>query len=123
MWLERFLSLIDRTAVGAFVAKRHELLERTDPDRIYVENIRSFFGFPFPVAKALCELAVREGLFVRRVGLLCPNDPCRRLILALSPDEAVPATVNCQVCEVDERDPHEFPADALTHIVFYRLKD
>lgn len=123
MWLERFLSLIDSTAVGRLVARQADVLEATDPDRIYVENIRSFFGFPTPVARGLCELAVRRGLFLRRIGLLCPNEDCQRLVRSFAPDEVLPDELTCKTCEIDEKEVSTFPAGDMIKLEFYKLND
>src|SRR6476620_3245869 len=80
MLLEKFSDIIDHSSIGVAVAKRRELIENTDPRRIYVENIRSFFGIPRATARYLCEIAVRQGVFEKRVGYLCGNDDCKRLL-------------------------------------------
>ena len=121
MSLQRFLSLIDKTPIGAFVDRQQELLEQTDPDRIYVENIRAFFGIPFNVARALCDLAVREHIFVRKIGLSCPTD--HRILLVVDSESEIPAKVRCEVCEANERDQYEYNGAELERVVFYKLND
>ena len=120
MSLEKFLNIIDRTAVGAAVERRKELIEKTDPKRIYVENIRSFFHFPRWLAKALLELAVRQGALEKRVGIICPNDD--RLIADFAPGEE-PADIHCIVCEMKGEDQSTFDLPRCKKMEFYRTKD
>ena len=103
------------------LSRKEELVEQLDPDRIYVENVRSFFGIPFAAARFLCELAVRDGVFVRRLGVMCPN--CDRIILSVRSDDEIPSRLLCEVCEMNEREPYEFNRSELKTLVFYRLND
>jgi hypothetical protein len=121
MLLQRFLNLIDDTAIGRFVARKEELIDQLDPDRIYIENVRSFFGLPFSAARLLCEQAVRERLFLRRLGVLCPT--CNRILLVVSSPDEIPKTVRCELCEMGDREPHEFDRSDLRTIEFYKLND
>ncbi|HRD40962.1 MAG TPA: hypothetical protein PLC65_20200, partial [Bacteroidia bacterium] len=61
MSLIKLYQIIDRSFIGKFVERKLSIIENTDPERIYVENIRSFYNMPSFAAKTLCELAVREG--------------------------------------------------------------
>lgn len=122
MWLKRFFQIIDDSPVGAFVEKRRKLLEYTgEPNRIYVENVRSFFGVSTFVAKALCDLAVRRGLFERCSGILCPHDE-RILFESCDPDSALPETVTCSVCEALEIEPNAFSSRECRELSFYRVR-
>lgn len=119
MLLQRFLNLIDHSAIGRFVARKEELIEQLDPSRIYVENVRSFFGVPSSIAQAWCELAVREGIFARRFGVLCPQ--CQRLILTVEHEDQIPDKIVCEVCERNECDRYEFARSEVATLVFYKL--
>ena len=122
MSLEKFWSLIDRSKIGEIVESRRLLLSRTDPDRIYVENIRSFFSIPKSWASFFCELAVREGVFGKKVGVLCGNDDCRRIILTVDDSADAPATLVCEVCEaLDVPAEGTFETKNLDQISFYHL--
>jgi hypothetical protein len=121
MFLERFSEIIDRSRIGASVAKRRELIKRTDPRRIYPENIRSFFHIPRRLAIWLCELAVLEGLFEKRIGFLCPNEDCHRMLVDRDREDLSENELTCEQCEALERDRHVFPPVDCRKIVFYRL--
>ena len=123
MSLKKFLDLIDRSPVGRVVERRAQLLEKTDPDRIFMENIRSFFHLPVSMAQFLCNQAVREGVFIRRIGYLCPNDDRHKLIFSIDDGEEVPERVICEVCQMRERFPSEFKVDTLPKFEFYKIND
>lgn len=110
---------IDASWIGSAVERRVRLLDRTDPENIYVENIRSFFNMPFKVARFFCELAVREGVFTKRVGYLCPRH--KNIIAYASPDATLPATVICRVCEAEGEEEYEFSPKALQTIEVYSV--
>jgi len=90
----------------------------TDPDRIYIENVRSFFKLPKRVAWMLCEMAVKEGYFKKEVALTCPN--CGRVIKSSSKINNT-QIINCSNCEVNEEDVFEFNEGDLNKIEYYKL--
>lgn len=121
MWLERFFQLIDRSPLGTAVEKRRRLLEYTgEPARIYVENVRSFFGVSHRVAQKMCDLAVRQGLFERCLAFLCPRDE-RVIFEACGPDAAAPSHLMCEVCEALE-EPSDFESTQCRRMPYYRLR-
>jgi len=119
MWYEKFLSIIDASWIGRAVDRRLELIDRTDPDNIYIENIRSFFGMPFKVARFFCDVAVREGVFDRRIGYLCPQD--KNIIHYRRRGDTLPSEVTCLVCEAEGADNFEFDPETLQVIDVYSL--
>lgn len=118
MWLERFSRLIDQSALGAAVESRKRILEETDPHHIYVEKVRQFFGIPTSIAKALCELAVREGLFIRCEGIRCPEHD--QIVKEVCGDESPPENIHCDVCEDLGLEP-DYPLAKCKRITFYRV--
>jgi len=122
MWFERFWQLIDRSAIGKAVEKRRRLLHYTgEPQRIYIENVRSFFGVSYRIAKGLCELGVREGLLDRCEAVLCPHDQRVLLDLCAGDDEGS-FEITCKVCEGLEIEPSSFAVQDCKRLVFYRLR-
>ena len=119
MLLEKFSEIIDRSGIGAAISDRQRMIEQTNPNRIYVENVRSFFHIPSSVAKGLLDLAVRSGELEKRVGVLCPN--CERMI-ADAESGYEPDQVSCNICEVNGEEHSCFPLDACQKIEFYRVR-
>lgn len=123
MSFEKFLNLIDRTPIGAVVDKKLDITEKTDPDRIYIENIREFYNLPYVAAKTLCELAVREHIFRKKIGVICPNDECRRIIKSYDIAEEQDETITCIPCQLRESEEYSFNTKELETIIFYQLQD
>jgi len=121
MLFERFLNLIDRTPLGAIIDKKLDLAEKTDPNRIYVESIREFYNLPYVAAKTLCELAVREHIFRKKIGVICPNDG--RIIKSYDVGEKQDETITCTQCLLRESEEYSFSTKELDKKVFYQLQD
>jgi hypothetical protein len=117
----RFLEIIDKSFVGRLIQNRLNILEHIDPDRIYVENVRAFYGLPFFAAKFLCELAVREGILAKRFAVECPNEG--RLILSVSNKAELPQIVKCRNCELLEETRYEFDLNSCHIVEYYTLVD
>jgi hypothetical protein len=122
MSFEKFLNLIDRTPFGAIVDKKRDIVEKTNPDRIYVENIREFYNLPYVAAKTLCEIAVRERIFKKKIGVICPNDECKRIIKSYDIDEDQDEILTCIPCSLREEEKYSFNTKELDKIIFYQLQ-
>lgn len=91
-------------------------LARLNPEKIYVENVRSVLDISTWRAKEICETAVRQGFFQKRVEVLCPDG----VVAASAPsEEQLPPTVICW----SEFEEVEVPTEHLRKNVFYRLVD
>jgi len=123
MLFEKFLNLIDRTPIGAIIDRKLDIIEKTDPDRIYVENIRTYYNLPYIAAQTLCEMAVKEHIFKKRIGLICPNDGCKRIIKTYDVEEKQDETVTCLQCELRESEQYCFDTNELEKEIFYQLQD
>ena len=119
MWLHKFFQIIDNSFVGRFIDKRLDLIGATNPDRIYVENIRSFYNLTTPIAKTFCEMAVKENLFKKRFGVECPK--CGKLIEHYASELDIPENIVCDTCQLLEEDNHNFKKSEIVEIVFYQL--
>ena len=119
MSLVRFFDAVDKTFIGRFVEGKAEQIRETDPNRIFVENVRSFFGITTPLARALCELAVKEGVFERQVAAICPKD--FQIIATYTSKKEIPIPLKCTTCELNEEEKYEFNADELRFETYYKL--
>ncbi len=119
MWLEKFLQIIDKSFIGRFIDNRLDVITSTNPDRIYVENIRSFYRLNASAAKSLCEMAVKENLFKKRIGVECPT--CNKIINQYDSEREIPEKIICDTCLMLEHDKHEFKKSEISKIEFYQL--
>jgi hypothetical protein len=94
-----------------------ELME-SQPDKLFVENVRAFFDVPKENAEYLCEQAVKAGLLTKKTGLSCPND--QRIIAVLDEEVPLPESVSCEVCEDLEREQTTFNTSDLNRVLFYQ---
>lgn len=122
MSLMKFFQIIDNSFIGKYIDKRLDLIASTDPERIYVENIRSFYNISTPVAKIFCEMATKESFFEKYFAVQCPNDSCERIIVDFKTKQDIPDTVECEQCHLLEKDKYEFKKTELNIIEFYKLK-
>jgi hypothetical protein len=116
----RFLETIDNPLLRRFINGRIDVLSRLDPNRIYIENVRSLYGIPTPIAKLLCEMAVRQGLFEKRVSVECPNEG--RVLTTAASEKELPQTIYCENCEALEKEKYEFALNECRIVKYYKLK-
>lgn len=103
-----------------FLKHKAEIIENTDPNRIFVENVRSFFNVPTSVARVFCEMAVKEKYFRKKIAIRCPNDCCGRIIKSVDKiDEN--EIVTCFVCEQNEEEQSTFNMKEVKLDIFYQL--
>lgn len=89
-----------------------------DTQHIYVENVRSLLGTNTWVARQICETAVRQGLFIKRIQVLCPDGA---VAVTVDNEKAVPEEVQCWR-EVDgELEPKMERTARLNRLEFYQL--
>jgi hypothetical protein len=115
----RFFEITDNSIVGRIVNGRASVLKDIDPDRIYVEKIRAFFGLSFPVAKFFCEMAVKQGFFTKHIGVECPNEG--RLIKTFASGAELPEVIECLNCEVAGNERYVFETQDCAKVEFYKL--
>jgi hypothetical protein len=116
--LTKFFDSIARFFPGDPFHGRGKELARLNPEKFYVENVRNALGISTRRAQRICDIAVRQGLFERRVEVLCPDD----VVAASARAEAeLPERVRCW----DEREEVELEIETakLRKVIFYRLLD
>ena len=94
-------------------------IKEINPQKIYVENVRSLFKVPRTVAKLMCEMAVVDKLFIKKIGILCPN--CKSIIGVYDKSQEIPSEITCSICELDEHESFHFHSSELEKIEFYQL--
>src|SRR5205823_908851 len=91
MWLTKLLDIISHVVPLNPISGIEELITRLNPDKIYVENVRSLLGVPHRLAVTVCETAVRQGFFSRGVEVLCPDGT---VAASAEREEELPSSVN-----------------------------
>ena len=94
-----------------------EALESLDSRRIYVENVRAICRVSHDTAQRLLDIGVKEGSFVRHVGLLCPYES--HIVESFRSDDTIPDSVYCFNCEADGRDDSMHPTKKMRRQSFY----
>jgi hypothetical protein len=107
--------------LSRIINNKAELLSHIDPERIYVENVRSFFNIQHQVARFFCEMAVKQKFFEKKYGIVCPNDDCHRIITSINKISELPTEIKCEHCELMERDNYIFKPLEADLILYYKL--
>lgn len=97
-----------------------DLLSQLDPDKIYVENVRSVLDVSHRTAQAICETATRRGLFKRQVEVMCPDGSVAAIAEA---EDALPETVRCVVEQDGQPEEEEISTSTLHKSIFYKLNE
>jgi hypothetical protein len=95
-------------------------LSELDPQKIYIENVRSLLGVSYDRAHKICEAAVRQGFFTRGIEVLCPNGD---VAVAVEGDAPLPATVLCWEQADDGPEQIERPTSGLRKLPYYKLNE
>lgn len=100
-------------------SSRVEELAHLDPHRIYIENVRSVLGVSTAEAIAICENAVRQGLFEKGIEVRCPDGG---VAASAKTEQELPPTVYCWVDEDGHVGEVERSTADLAKAPFYVLK-
>jgi|SRR5580692_253945 hypothetical protein len=119
--LEKLFQIISAVIPAPTISEKEaEMLSRLDPDKFYVENVRSILNVSYEAAVRICETAVRQGVFERRVEVLCPDGA----VATSAENEAdLPEMVRCWHEEDGLVEPEELLTKTLEKTVFYRLHE
>jgi hypothetical protein len=117
MLFERFFRTISGTlSPSAFL--NMDALSELNPEKIYVENVRSILRVPHGIAVRVCELAVRQGAFQKFVAVECPDGSEG----AEAENEwDLPETVKCFADEGGFLHEVSIPTKTLNKVTFYRM--
>lgn len=96
-------------------------ISELNPEKIYVENVRSFLHIPSTLAKFICEMAVVDNVFQSKIGIVCPNTDCRRIIKSYNKLTDIPNEIECEICEHTEHEHFIFNTEKLEKIKYYKL--
>jgi hypothetical protein len=120
MLLAKFLATISKIVPGDVLSGKEDAIASLNPDKFYVEDVRSVLGVSNPRATQICESAVRQGLFRRGIQIMCPDGS----VAASADSEAgLPPTVHCWEDEGGHLEEVEKPTVSLSKLIFYSLND
>ncbi|MDQ6531174.1 hypothetical protein [Flavobacterium sp. LHD-85] len=102
-----------------FFDKKASIIEETNPDNISVENVRSFFNISTRLARLICKLAVRQGIFKRKFAVECKNESCG-VINVYDTIEEIPEHINCLTCEIEGLNDFSFKTSELNIVEYYQ---
>lgn len=119
--LKKLFQIISNVIPAPALSEKEALeLARLNPEKFYIENVRSILGVSYSSAKHICETAVRQGVFERRIEVRCPDGS----VAASAESEAgLPQTVRCVHQEDQHFEEEELPVRDLEKVTFYRLND
>ena len=120
MSLTKFLSTISKLFPPPSLSGKEAELSRLDPNKIYVENVRSVLEVTTKEAERICETAARKGIFDRRVEVLCPDGV---VAASAESESALPTEVPCWTEHDGQLEEVELPVNALRKRVYYRLHE
>ena len=98
--------------------KEAKLLSTLNPEKFYIENVRSIMDISYASALRICEAAVRQGLFIRGVEVKCPDGA---VAAAADKETELPEIVRCWHLEDGHYEPEELATRDLEKSTFYRL--
>src|SRR5713101_5194201 len=118
-FLNRILQIISDLIPGNPIEGHEEALARLNPDKIYLENVRSVLGVSTKKALQICDTAVRQGFFRQWIEVRCPDD----VVAATAETESqLPEKVRCWQDHNGEHEQVEFYTRQLTKVAFYSLR-
>ena len=117
----RFLETISSMFPSGLTGKKTKQLLALNPNKIYVENVRSILGVSHGEAVRILETAVRQGAFKKLVEIQCPDGT---VVASAEKEEDLPHTVHCWK-EDDEGNLEEgyLDSQSLRKNTFYRVNE
>jgi hypothetical protein len=119
MLFQRFFETISEVLPDRLLGDM-DALARLNPEKFYVENVRSVLGVSTVTAQRICDTAVRQGVFRRFVEVVCPDGS---VAASADHEESLPEMVRCWSEKDGQYEETMLPTHELRKAVFYRLND
>ena len=116
--LAKFFDVISRLSPGDPLDGKEEALTQLNPQKIYLENVRSLLGVSARAAQQVCDSAVRRGVFQKRVEVVCPDGS---VAASAEVESALPEKVKCLVEEDGGFHYEEHHTKSLRKCTFYQF--
>lgn len=118
MLFEKFLNIMARHLPGKRLSA--EALFQLNPDKIYVENVRSLLDVSHSNALEILEDGLKQGLLRSGIEVRCPDGS---VAATAEVESGLPITVFCTGDEDGHPTEIEIATDSLQKVKFYRLND
>lgn len=118
MWFTKFLDTMSRFLPVSIPNSTLENLAKLNPNKFYVENVRSLMNVSTEKAKSLCDTAVRQGFFSTGLEIICPDGTVAK---SIESGENIPETVICYLEAGNSYEEVELETNELERNTYYRL--
>jgi len=118
MSLRQFLSAIAEKLRIDPLAGKEAAIAKLNPEKIYLENVRSALGVSTLQAKLYCDTAVRRGVFRKRVEVVCPDGS---VAISASDEAELPELVTCWQEDGGGFTQVEYATRNLRKVSFYQM--
>jgi hypothetical protein len=116
--LLRFLDTMAKRFPAKAVSR--EALEQLNPDKIYVENVRSLLNISHSNAVQILDDGLNQGWLLSGIEVRCPDGSVAAIA---DSEDSLPQTVFCTQEEGGHPEEVELPTQSLQKVKFYRLND
>jgi hypothetical protein len=117
---QKFFETISRLLPERALIGNPEALADLNPNKIYLENIRSVLGVSSRSAQRICDTAVRQGVFRKYVEVVRPDGAG---VVAAESENELPEFVRYWKEEGGNYEELSIPTREHSKTVFYRLND
>lgn len=119
MWFKKFLNIIADALPPKPSPNLLDNLTKLDPNKFYVENVRSILNVNYKRAIEVCQTGVQQGIFQECIEVLCPDGTVAKTAVS---EAELPETVPC-VEEVDgDYVEREYGIEELKKSTYYRFR-
>src|SRR5690242_18041624 len=119
--LKRLFQIISNSVPAPALSESEaELLTRLNPDKFYVENVRSILNTSYSNALRILETGVRQGVFLKGIEVRCPDGA---VAVTAEKETDLPKQVRCWIQHDGHLEPEMLPTENLEKAFYYRLNE
>jgi hypothetical protein len=118
MYFTKLLNIMNDLFPVSIPQKTLENLSKLNPNKFYLENVRSIMDVSYDKAKSLCEIAVRQGYFTCGIEILCPDGSVAK---SIEQGQDLPEKVNCLLLVEGGYEDVELNVTELERNTYYKL--
>ena len=118
MLFTKLLDIMNKYFATDTTPDLYENLSKLNPEKFYLENVRSIVGVSQIKAQEICEIAVEDGFLIKGFDIDCPDGAVGLSVNNLT---ELPETVVCWEMVDGEYEEREYPTRTLEKQIYYRL--